>query len=161
MRFIYPGNVIRHMFCSKLLRYVALEQNAKLFPETCAGAPPAFFSIVIVSGPEKRIDRDHIVGTIISFFKEDPLYSNILDGKENSYASSENLDLMVDSKKIAAAYPDSLLPGAGIIVHDSIKDRRQELEDAKRRAILMVESLSAQQEQTAEGQDVSVHRSVI
>ncbi len=44
-----------------------------------------------------------------------------------------------------------LLPGAGIIVHDSIKDRRQELEDAKHRAILMVESLSAQQEQIAAG----------
>ena len=44
-----------------------------------------------------------------------------------------------------------LLPGIGIIVHDSIKDRRQELEDAKHRAILMVESLAAQQEQIAAG----------
>lgn len=42
-----------------------------------------------------------------------------------------------------------LLPGAGIIVHDSIKDRRQELEDTKRQAILMVESLSALQGQVA------------
>ena len=44
-----------------------------------------------------------------------------------------------------------LMPGAGIIVHDSIKDRRQELEDTKRQAILMVESMAALQGQIAAG----------
>ena len=44
-----------------------------------------------------------------------------------------------------------LLPAAGIIVLDGIKDRRQELEDAKHHAALMVASLSTQQEQFAAG----------
>ena len=43
------------------------------------------------------------------------------------------------------------LPGAGVIVHNGLEDRRRDLEDAKREAILLVESLSAQQEKIAVG----------
>jgi PAS domain S-box-containing protein len=43
------------------------------------------------------------------------------------------------------------LPGAGIIVQTGIQDRRRELEDAKRDAMLLVEGLSAQQEKIALG----------
>jgi PAS domain S-box-containing protein len=54
-------------------------------------------------------------------------------------------------KKLLLLILTVLLPAAVIIVLDSIKDRRQELENAKHRAILMVESLSALQGQIAAG----------
>ena len=54
-------------------------------------------------------------------------------------------------KKLLLLILTVLLPAAVIIVLDSIKDRRQELENARHRAILMVESLSALQGQIAAG----------
>jgi PAS domain S-box-containing protein len=43
------------------------------------------------------------------------------------------------------------LPAAALVVHDGLEHRRRDLQDAKRDAILLVESLSAQQENIAVG----------
>ncbi|MGO9311281.1 MAG: hypothetical protein ACLQBD_30335 [Syntrophobacteraceae bacterium] len=69
---VFPGDVSRHMFCSKLHSTLALEQIAELFPETFCQCSAGFFLLSLALGRELALIEITMVGTIISFFQDAP-----------------------------------------------------------------------------------------